>query len=301
MSINDEIGDMSGGQSHLWNGERRNAIVDAHKFDETRSGFELKGDYSRLPQEALAGAIASEIFAEHSILESSAMPVVRHIAREMIERSFAVQPEKQLVAFFGSSMHVVPTVTALGWLSRAFDAGITEGDLIAWGVDPFVVIQLKWWQRQPGETLLNQHIRALRNGWALPWLAQAERDAYRNLYAFKYRFGEAWATRQAEEIKQIDALFEFFGTGPKGDKKAEPEELSEKDAKAWAAAFAAEPIVKIAPDVRGRWAMLPKQGLDAGQLREPIYTVARYLQQIGTTPSDWASVPADFFVRVGDQ
>ncbi len=300
MSINDEIGHMSGGQSHLWRGERRNAIVAAHKFDETRSGFELKGDYTRLPQEALAAAIASEIFENHLIMDVDPTPIIRHCAREILERAFCEQPQKLLVSFFGNAIDVVPTVAAIGWLSRAFDAGITEGDLIAWGVDPFVVIQLKWWQRQPGETLLNQHIRAQRNGWALRWLAEAERDCYRNLYAFKDGFPEPWPTRHAEELKQIDALFEFFGTGPKGNQEPQPAELSEKDAKAWAAAFAAEPMEKIAPDAKGRWGMLPKQGLDAGQLREPIYTVARYLQQIGIKPKDWPTVADDFFVRVGD-
>jgi hypothetical protein len=301
MSIHDEIGDMSGGQSHLWNGERREAIVEANEFDPTCSGFELKGDYSKLPLEARSAAIASEIYEEYSIFDSTPMGVVRHIAREILAQALGKQPEKQLVGYFGSSINLVPQVSAVGWLCHAFVAGITEADLLEWGIDPFVVIQLKWWQRREGETILNQHIRAIRNGWALPWLEAAVRDSYRNLFAFKDRFAAEWHERWAYEVKQIEELFEFFGVGPKGNEKATPAELTEADATAWAKAFAKADITLIAPDARGRWAMLPKQGLEGGQLREPVYTVARYLQQLGHKPTDWPNgVASDFFGRIGD-
>ena len=47
--------------------------------------------------------------------------------------------------------------------------------------------------------------------------------------------------------------------------------------------------------------MLPKQGLEGGQLREPVYTVARYLQSLGHKPADWpVKFDADFFGRNGD-
>jgi hypothetical protein len=302
MSAHDEIGDLSGGQSHLWNGERRQAIVDVHEFDPKRSGFILQGDYSNLPQEALAAAIASEIYEDYTIFDSTPMGVVSYIAREILERALGKQSEKQLVAYFGSAVNVVPTVSAIGWLSHAFEAGITEADLLEWGIDPFVVIQLKWWQRRESESILNQQIRAIRNGWALPWLAAAVRDSYRNLFAFKDRFPEAWHTKWAAEIEQVVECFEFFGTGTKGDQKAEPETLSEANAEAWAKAFASVEITQIAPDARGRWAMLPKQGLSGGQLREPVYTVARYLQKLGHQPSDWPTAfDADFFGRIGDK
>jgi hypothetical protein len=301
MSIHDEIGDMSGGQSHLWRGERRTAIVEANKFDPTRSGITLKGDYSELPQEALAAAIASELYEEFTILGSSAGNIVSHIARETLGQALAKQPEKPLVGYFGSSLQIVPTAAAVGWLSYAFDAGATEADLLEWGVDVFVVIQLKWWQRREGETLLNQHVRALRNGWVLPWLGAAARDAYRNLYAFIDGFPQHWKDENAVELAQIDELFAFFGTGLKGNETPNPETLPEAEARAWALAFAAADVELIAPDARGRWGMLPKQGLASGELREPAYTVARYLKKLGHQPADWpVAFGADYFGRVGD-
>ena len=89
MSIHDEIGDMSGGQSHLWNGERRDAIVKANQFDPKRSNFQLKGDYSALPQEALAAAIACAC--------SNVLKIISHPSKVFI--SIAI-----LNDYFGSFM-----------------------------------------------------------------------------------------------------------------------------------------------------------------------------------------------------
>ena len=58
MSIHDEIGDVSGGQIHLWSSERRDQIIENFEFDPTRSNITLDRDLEGLPQETIAAEIA---------------------------------------------------------------------------------------------------------------------------------------------------------------------------------------------------------------------------------------------------
>jgi hypothetical protein len=308
MSINDEIGDLSGGQAHLWNSERRWAIVDSFTFDTERSNIELDCDVSKLTPEARASEIARNLFAgKYLEFGSDSRKLAVNRSRLIIERALTQdRNEKTIIGYFGGADDIVPATVELGYLANAFDAGATQGDLIAWGVDPFTVIQLIWWQRRDGETLLAQQIRAIRNGWALPWLAGAVRDQYGNLTRMvdRGKVPEQWIEKFASELAEVREVLEFFRDQSRADeqKVEAPRPLSDELKQQWAQAFAARAVTEILPDVRGRWAALPKQGLEAGQLREPLHTVVRYLDAQGFKPADWGnSLTAEFFGRIEDK
>ena len=307
MSIHDEIGDLQGGQGHLWRSERRQAIIDNFKFDETRSNLTLDRDLEGLPQEVIAAEIARNIYGEQRLeFNTRTFHIATLLSRKVAEKVFKKSEAKELVFYFGGAETLIPAVVPLAWLSQAFDAGATPADLLAWGVEPFTVIQLIWWQAKPGETRLERQIRALRNGWGLPWLAAAVRDNYGNLARAVDRNTSApdWLEAFANDIVEVRELLDFFRDQSRADEKPnEPiQELSDAEKKAWAKAFADAGVLKIAPDARGRWAMLPKQSLEGGDLREPVNTIARYFKQAGFKPKDWGkNIDETWFVRVGDQ
>lgn len=307
MSANDEIGDNEGGQAHLWLSERRENIVENFKFDETRSTIELDRDLTGLPQEVIAAEIARNVYGEKRLeFGTSTLKIATILSRNIAKRIFENNDDPQLVGYFGGPDQLIPGVVPLAWLSQAFDAGATPADLLAWGVDEFTVIQLIWWQPKLGETRLEQQIRALRNGWGLPWLAGAVRDNYGNL-ARSIDRGKShpdWTKKFEADVAEVRELLDFFNDQSRADeKKLLPiEQLTDDEKLAWAKVFDAAGIHKIAPDAKGRWSLLSRQGLARGDLREPLNTVARYFKQAGFVPADWGSkIDETWFVRVGDQ
>lgn len=307
MSINDEIGDNEGGQAHLWLSERRHNIVENFTFDETRSTIELDRDLTGLSQEVIAAEIARNIYGEQRLeFGTTTLKIATILSHKITKEIFEENDVKQLVRYFGGPEQLIPGVVPLAWLSHAFDAGATPADLLAWGVDKFTVIQLIWWQAKPGETRLERQIRALRNGWGLPWLAAAVRANYGNL-ARSIDRGQShpdWTAKFEADIAEVVELLDFFRDQSRADeKKHEPiEQLTDEEKLAWAKAFDAAGIHKIAPDAKGRWSLLPRQGLARGDLREPLNTVARYFKKAGFVPADWGNkIDETWFVRVNDQ
>ena len=297
MSIHDEIGDLSGSQIHLWPSQRTDEIVENFKFPEVRSELTLDRDVSLLEPEVRAAEIARNLYAdEDAEFGTSAMTLAAIRARtiaSLIDPPFNENDPKELVGFTGQKHFLVQWAQELAWLSFAFDFGATPADLLAWGVDEFVVIQLIWWELEPGETRLLQHIRALRNGWALPALSLSVRDAYGNLIRFadKGAIPDEMLSHYADDFKEVRELLSFF------DKQAP--QLSASEVRSWARAFAAD-VRKIAPDAKGRWGMLPAQSLKNGELRWPTNEIARYLQNTNVKPAEFKNLPEDFFGRVGD-
>ena len=309
MSIHDEIGDLSGGQLHLWNSERSEAIAKAFNPGTKRSGLTLDRDLTGLPQEVIAAEIARNIYRDKALeFGTDTFHIASITSRNILEKFFEKQKddEKWFIGYFGSGQDVVPTISALGWLHQALEAGATPADLIAWGVEPFTVAQLVWWQAKPGETRLAQHVRALRNGWGLKYLAAAIRDNYGNLSRMIER-GQVpdWFLEDfAEDIADVRELLDFFKDQSRADEKPnEPiAQLTPEQKAEWAKAFHDAGMKKISPDTRGRWAMYPLQALERGELREPLNTVARYFNQIGHKPQDWnTKITEEWFVRVGDK
>ena len=297
MSIHDEIGDLSGSQIHLWPSQRTDEIVENFDFPKVRSEIVLDRDVSVLEPEVRAAEIARNLYADEDCeFGTSALRIAGVRARtiaSLIDPPVHESDPKVLVDFTGQKHFLVQWAQELAWLSFAFDFGATPADLLAWGVDEFVVIQLIWWELEPGETRLNQHIRAIRNGWALPSLSLAVRDTYENLIRFidKGAFPQDALDALADDIAEVRDLLAFF------DKDAP--HLSPSDVKAWAKAFAAD-VKRIAPDAQGRWGALPGHSLKNGELRWPTNDIARYLQSTGVRPTEFKDLPDDFFGRVGD-
>ena len=311
MSIHDEIGDLSGSQIHSWSGERREAIENALVVKPKRSKLVLDRDVSGLNKVVRAAEIARDIY-EDTWLEFNSNTFQIAAVRAATIAAVAGgkhalsggDENKFLIGWYAQTSILVEDVQELAWLSYAFDAGATEADLIEWGVSRFTVAQLKWWQRREGETLLNQHIRAYRNGWGLRLLSNTVRDTYCNLLRFvdKGAFPADAVEALAEPIQQARDLIHFFGESwSSGQKAPEQVPLSEERAKQWAEAFAAN-LSFIAPDARGRWGYLPPVSLKAGHLRTPADLVARYLDSQGFEPSDVGTkLTEEFFGRKGDR
>lgn len=297
MSIQDEIGDLSGGQIHLWPSERTRAIVKGFPFTKTRSKLTLDRDVSDLEPEIRAAEIARNVYADKDGefgTEALQLAAVRaRTIASLIDPPVHNDDPKQIIGFVGQKHYLVQWSQELAWLSFALELGATDADLIAWGVDEFVVIQLIWWQRKQGETLLSQHVRALRNGWALPALAESVRDTYGNLIRFvdKGQVPEEMLKEFEVEFAEVRELLAFF------DKQSS--QLTDAQKKAWSRAFE-QNIEFVVPDAQGRWGMLPKVSLKKGELRWPLNDLARYFELTKTEPKDLATLDGRFFVRVGD-
>jgi hypothetical protein len=315
MSIHDEIGDYSGGQTHYWPGQRSDELIENFQFNPARSGIALNFDAALLeglPEETIAALIASSIY-ENAPTEfgTEQFRLAKLRSREIAALAFKPKSEtdkgesKTLLGYIAGDANTVAGAQSLAWLASAIDAGVTEADLLHWGVPPLTVIQLLWWQRREGETRLNQHIRAHRNGWQLPVLSKAIREAYGNLLRFvaKGQTPDGFEEHFAHELAEVRELLTFFGDqwDSDGDSAAPVvSSLAEELAKKWAFAFA-QNISFIAPDAKGRWASLPKVSLDAGELRYPANLVARYLDSQGYKPGDvGGNLTEAFFGRVGD-
>ncbi len=307
MSIHDEIGEVAGGQIHLWDSERRDAIIDNFKFDPARSKLTLDRDLEDLPQETIAAEIARNIYKGKALeFGTSTFHITKTLSRIIVEKAFEKSDTKKLIDYLITGLDTIPDIVPLAWLSRAFDAGATQADLLEWGVEPFVVIQLIWWQSKPEETRLEQQVRAVRNGWGLPLLATATRANYGNLSRMinKGDAPQEFLDEHAKDLKEVDEVLDFFRDETRDLNKAEPpvEELTEELKLAWAKAFEEAGIRTISPDSKGRWVMYAAQGLKNGQLREPLNTVARYFDLKGFKPEDWTTkLTEDWFVRVQDK
>ena len=315
MSIHYGIGDYSGGQTHYWPGQRSEELVSGFVFDSKRSKIKLSFDeaiLAGLAEETIAGLIASEILGhapEEFGTEQLRLAKLRSREIAALALKTGVQSDKGegkvLVGYVSGDANNVAGAQTLAWLANAIDAGVTEGDLLAWGVPELTVIQLLWWQKREGETRLSQHVRAHRNGWQLPLLSKSIRDSYGNLLRL-IKQGAAPEEFQkvfSEDLAEVRELLEFFGDKWDTADDAEDPVVTELDselAKKWAFAFA-QNISFIAPDARGRWASLPPISLEAGELRYPANLVARYLDSQGYKPGDVGSnLTEAFFGRVGD-
>jgi hypothetical protein len=309
MSINDEIGDLSGGQLHLWDSERSEAIAAAFDPGTERSGITLERDLTGLPQEVIAAEIARQIFEGKAIeFGTDTFSIAKITARNIVEKFFEKknEDEKWFIGYFGKGQDVVPTICALGWLHQALSVGVTPADLIEWGIEPFTVAQLVWWQAKPGETRLSQQVRALRNGWGLRYLAAAIRDNYGNLTRMidRNKVPDWFLEDFADDIADVRELLDFFRDQSRSDEKKHDaiQELSDERKAEWAQAFDRHELKTISPDNRGRWAMYPAQALAKGTLREPLNSIARYWEQLGHKPNDWGTtLTEEWFGRVGDK
>lgn len=297
MSAQDEIGDLSGSQIHLWPSDRTRAIVENFPFTKARSSIKLDRDVSELEPEIRAAEIARNVYADKDgEFGTSALQLAAVRARtiaSLIDPPVHNDDPKQIIGFVGQKHYLVQWSQELAWLSFALDLGATDADLLAWGVDEFVVVQLIWWQRRPGETLLNQHVRALRNGWALPALAESARDTYGNLMRFveKGQVPDEMLKVFEVEFAEVRELIAFFD--PQGT------QLTDAQRKAWAKAFEQHTEL-VVPDAKGRWGMLPQVSLKKGELRWPLNELARYFEHLKNAPKDLASIDTGFFGRVGD-
>lgn len=307
MSIHDEIGDVSGGQIHLWNSERRDQIIENFEFDPTRSSIALDRDLQGLPQETIAAEIARNIYKGKALeFGTSTFHITKLLSRIIVEKAFKEDTTKKIVDYLATGLNTVEDIVPLAWLSRAFDAGATQADLLEWGVEPFVVIQLIWWQAKPEETRLEQHVRAVRNGWGLPILARSLRANYGNLSRMinKGDAPQEFLDEHAKDLAEVNEVLDFFRDETRDLAKDEPEvEVLSEDLKlAWAKAFDEAGLRTISPDSKGRWVMYAARGLKNGQLREPLNTVARYFDLKGFKPEDWqTTITEEWFVRVQDK
>ena len=300
MAAVDQIGSASGGVIHMWPAAQTEAIVAKFVLPPQRSDIQLSLEPQFLkqqPSDVAAALIAGELeqhFAGE--LGTAGTRLAGLAAREAISRfpwNAGPEPENQterwLVDYFGGSDKVIRDLLELGYLRFALDSGATPADLDAWGVSRFTIAQLTWWQRRPGESRLQQHIRAIRNGWGLRYLDEAVRDSYCNLFAFIDDAPASWLERFAVELDEIRQVQDFF---------AEDAVVLSVDRQAeWAAAFLDAGITKIAPDATGRYAHFLPFSFRQGQLRKPLEPIARYLEQIGVGPADWADFDESFFGR----
>ena len=297
MSAHDEIGDLSGSQIHLWPSDRTRAIVKDFPFTKYRSKIQLDRDVSHLEPEIRAAEIARNVYGDKDgEFGTSALQLAAIRARTMaslIDPPFNKEDPKKIIGFVGQKHFLVQWAQELGWLSFALDLGATPADLLAWGVDEFVVVQLIWWQKDPGETLLDQHIRGLRNGWALPALSLSIRDTYENLMRFaeKNQIPQEMLDDYATGFAEVRELLEFFGPAHT--------ELTIDQKKAWAKAFE-QNVEFVVPDAKGRWGSLPRVSLKNGELRWPTNDLARFFEYSKIGPSELAGLPRNFFGRVGD-
>jgi hypothetical protein len=303
MAVNDAIAEVAGGVIYLWPGDANDAILENFDFPAERSGIELQidlGFLERQSPEIAAALIAEELYRDFSPeFNTSAYRIAGINARDIVTRYQWIKgktgdepaTQKWFVDYIGTDERVVRRLQELAWLRHAFDAGATPADLLHWGVDPFTVVQLIWWQRKPGETRLAQHIRAIRNGWGLRWLEQSVRDTYRNLVKFIDQGAAApeFLAAFGSDLAEVRELLNFFAD--------DAEQLSEGRQREWAVAFGEAGVRRILPDAVGRFALYVPAALKQGVLRRPLEPIARYLEQIGVTPETWADFDHSFFGR----
>lgn len=308
MSGSDAVADLSGGILHSFTGSVPNLIVNETKIARKRSGITLPIDIDsldELPAEVRAALIAQHLYRDFEPEFANPAFRIAGITAHQIVTWFdwiesvdgapkdnkALAPnQKWLVGYVGWH-ESVPHLQELAWLRHAFDAGATSGDLLAWGVHPFTVIQLEWWQRRKGESLIWQHVRAARNGWGTRYLSAAVRDVYRNLISFVDRpdTPPRFIEEFARELQEVRDLLAFFS--PDAPK------LSDARQAEWSNAFLEAGIKRIAPDSIGRFSLYLKGGFKDGNLRQPLELVARGLEQQGVEPSDWANFDVARFGR----
>jgi hypothetical protein len=311
MSINDEIGSYtsfgltethpeikwspnSGTQRHLFTGEHFDRVVGQTDFDSERSEtkFQLPANYDTLPREILAFHIAAQIYpGQVEILNTSALYLATAISRLIVAE--IGETEERLVGFYETNGKFSSYSQELAWLAFVFDADVTPADLEAWGVSEITIAQLIWYRKKKTESYLDWQVRAIFNGWTLPWLAAAQRELWANLLRSVDRTGPSWFTEAfAEELEQIREALSFFSDQSDGADAATAIEVATAESTlpwdtqmAWAKAF--HNAGDALPDAQGRWAMLPKGTLQSGVLRYPLTTVATWLDAKGLQPADW--------------
>jgi hypothetical protein len=304
MAVNDAIGELAGGVIYLWPGDANDNILEDFEFPTERSGIKLAIDLGFLEQqspEIAAALIAEELYRDFSqAFNTSAYRIAGINARDIVARfpwhsaddkTDLPETGKWFVEWTGTDERIVRRLQEVAWLRHAFDAGATPADLLDWGVDPFTVVQLIWWQRKPDETLLARHIRAIRNGWGLRWLEEAARDTYRNLIKFVDQGAAHQAFLDAFEVElaEVRELLAFFAD--------DAEQLSPDRQTEWAIAFGENDHLRILPDAVGRFGQYVPAALKRGVLRRPLEPVARYLESIGVTPETWPEFDEAWFGR----
>ncbi len=311
MSINDEIGQYTsfglkeshpeiqwspntGTQLHYFTGEHCDRVVAETNFESERSEtiFQLPANYDTLPREILAFHIAAQIYPEQvEILNTAALSLATAISRLIVAE--IGETEERLVGFYETNGKFSSYSQELAWLAFVFDTDVTPADLEAWGVSDITIAQLIWYRKKKDESYLDWQVRAIFNGWALPWLAAAQRELWANLLRSVDRTGPNWFTEAfAEELAQIREALAFFSDQSDGADAATAIEVATTECPlpwdkqvAWANAFHSAGDAQ--PDAKGRWAMLPKGTLQSGVLRYPLTTVATWLEGKGLQPSDW--------------
>lgn len=307
MANVDQIGDASGGIIHYFPALQSERIAEANTpIDPTRSDIELTFDLKWIRHQApavRAALIAYVVYRGRNIeFNTGAYTLAGLASGTIVEEYFKgresvkekTNADKLLVDFFGIGNVVVPSLQELAWLQYALDFGATPGDLVEWGVSELTVIQLQWWKRREGESRLQQHIRAERNGWWLRALAKAVRDSYRNLLKFSDNgtSPEWFATEFRADLDEVLELMAFF------DEDAE--RLPADKQAAWCEAFQSVPFSKLLPDATGRYQHFLPGAFSQGTLRQDVEIIARYLEKIGVQPSDWAAFDESLFGRVGN-
>ncbi len=299
-----DIGSASGGLTHLWPGRLSDEIESGFKIPKKRSKIELEQSVEYLAQhspEIRAAIIAEQLYRDFDVeFNTNAYRLSRIAAGDVVARfdwethtsPDQSESDKWFIDFIGQNDFICSSLQELTWLRFAFDAGATPADLEAWGVRKFTIIQLIWWQRREGESRLQQHIRAIRNGWGLRYLEQSVRDSYRNLFKFLDKAGDDsdwFRERYADDIAEARELMAFFAD--------DAEVLGAKRQAEWAKAFVDAKVAKIAPDAWGPFSHFAPGAFMNGVLRKPLEPIARYLESIGVKPADWAAFDVKFFGR----
>ena len=313
MSINDEIGSYtsfgltethpeikwspnSGSQRHLFTGEHYDRVVEETDFgtDQSDIKIQLPADYQNLPREILAFHIAAQLYPERvEILNTAALTLAAQISRLIV--SEINETDERLVGFYATNGNFTSYAQEIAWLAFVFDTEVTPADLSDWGVSDITIAQLIWYRKKDSETYLDWQVRAIFNGWSLPWLAAAQRELWANLIRAIDRSDPNWFTEEfALEIGQIREVLAFFSDQSEGASAADALEVAKTECAlpwerqvAWANAF--HQAGDAQPDAKGRWAMLPKGTLQSGVLMYPLTTLATWLETKGFEPSDWGT------------
>lgn len=299
-----DIGSAQGGLTHLWPGRLSDEIEETFKIPKKQGKLDFQTDPEYLAQHApeiRAALIAREIYdgfnpefntGGYHLAGILAGDIVARFEWERKRDPEETESDKWFIDFIGQNDFISSSLQELAWLRYAFDAGASAADLEAWGVRKFTIIQLIWWQRREGETRLQQHIRAIRNGWGLRYLEQSVRDNYRNLLKFldKSDSGSDWfREKYAKDIAEVRELLAFFSD--------DAEKLSDEAQAAWCKAFVDAKVQKIAPDAWGQFSHFAPAAFMKGVLRKPLEPIARYLESIGVGPDEWVEFDEKFFGR----
>lgn len=319
MAMNpDIVASTKGHISIVWGRETQDELVERNQFESAPSGLSLKIDADLLAEQApevRAALIARELYGNqvgefnthaYKLAAGSARRIAAYYSHRVDEQLPGVpsifaprtneSPEDStwVIDYFADAETATRDLQEVAWLRFAFQFGASAGDLLEWGVSDFAVQQLTWWQRREGETILQQHIRALRNGWATRFLSAAVRDSYANLtrtIKSMETIPEWFEDAYGADFREVLALEAFFSP--------EATRLNAEQRAAWAQAFAASGVSKIVPDAIGPASRFVQQAMKEGNLLfVPLEFVARYLEQIGVTPALWGKFnAAEFFGR----